>query len=300
MGQKRHIRRTLSDRRPARLRAFTLIELLVVIAIIGILASLLLPALEKGKLKAQGLHCMNNHRQLALAWQMYTDDNNDTLLYASGWYPYTDYYPDVWVSGWLRWDQPAHPSNWDVERDIKRSPLWPYSGGSAAIWRCPADRSSVQVDGERKPRVRSMSMNVWVGGFRGFDYGLSGSSDSFARGGSVWRVYLKQGELADPGPANVFLLMDVREDSIDVGNFAVDMRGWPDNPGQAGFYDLPASYHHRAGGLSFADGHAEIKRWLDDRTMPPLVRDAGVNDSKASPFNRDILWLQHRATRLKQ
>ena len=64
-------------------RGFTLIELLVVIAIIAILAALLLPALTRAKLKAQGVQCMNNHRQLAIAWRMYTEDNNDKLLYAS-------------------------------------------------------------------------------------------------------------------------------------------------------------------------------------------------------------------------
>ena len=82
-----------------------------------------------------------------------------------------------------------------------------------------------------------------------------------------------------------------------MGNFATDMRGWPDHPELAGFYDYPASYHHRAGGLSFVDGHAEIKRWMDDRTMPKLVPDGFVPDQLASPNNRDILWLQERSTR---
>jgi len=85
--------------------------------------------------------------------------------------------------------------------------------------------------------------------------------------------------------------------SIDIGNFATDMRGWPDQPAQAGFYDLPASYHNRAGGLSFADGHSEIKRWLDDHTMPPLVKDGLIPDVIPSPNNKDIIWLQEWCTR---
>jgi len=258
--------------------AFTLIELLVVIAIIAILAALLLPALTSAKLRAHGISCMNNHRQLALAWRMYSDDNHDTLLYASGFWPYTANDPEVWVSGWMNFD-PNNRSNWDVEQDIKRSPLWPYCGGSAAIWKCPADRSSVLVNGVLKPRVRSMSMNIWVGGFRGTDQGLSGSLDGWAKGGGKWRVYLKATEMVDPGPARTFLFLDMREDSIDVGNFAPDMTGWPDQPASRGFYDLPGNYHHYACGFSFVDGHSEIHRWRDPRTTPPLVRDGEVPDS---------------------
>ncbi len=276
---------------------FTLIELLVVIAIIGILAALLLPVLNKGKLKAQGIQCMNNHKHLTLAWKMYSDENNDTLLYASGVSPYTSHDPDVWVSGWVNWQTPSKPSNWDVNEDLARSPLWPYCGKSAGIWRCPADRSAVNVNGQRLPRVRSMSMNLWVGGFRGMDYGLSGDREPFAVGGKDWRVYLKMADFVDPGASRTFLFLDMREDSIDVGNFAPDMTGWPDHPEQAGFYDLPGSYHHRAGGLSFADGHSEIHRWVDERTMPPLVQNGDVPDDFSSPGNKDILWLQEHSTR---
>ncbi|HPY32111.1 MAG TPA: prepilin-type N-terminal cleavage/methylation domain-containing protein [Verrucomicrobiota bacterium] len=276
---------------------FTLIELLVVIAIIGLLAALLLPTLAKAKARAHGLYCLNNHRQLSLAWRLYSDDNQDRLLFASGLYPYTANDPDVWISGWMDFD-PGNRSNWDVEQDIKKSPLWPYCGNATAIWKCPADRSFVTVDGQPRPRVRSMSMNLWLGGFRGMDMGLSGSTDPWAVGGGKWRVYLKTTDLQDPGPSRTFVFLDMREDSIDVGNFAPDMRGWPNDPSQWGFYDLPGAYHHRACGFSFADGHSEIKRWLDDRTIPPVVPGGLANDTFRSPHNPDVFWLQERATRL--
>ncbi|HTY89328.1 MAG TPA: prepilin-type N-terminal cleavage/methylation domain-containing protein [Candidatus Acidoferrum sp.] len=277
---------------------FTLIELLVVIAIIAILVALLLPALAKARLKAQGLQCMTNHRQLCLAWRMYSDDNNDQLLYASGDWPYTTHDPEVWVSGWMDFD-PNNRSNWDVAQDIEQSPLWSYCGRSASIWKCPADYSFVVVNGQEKPRVRSMSMNFWLGGFKGIDLGLSGDPAPFNRGGGAWRIYLNTREMVNPGPTDLFVFLDMREDSIDIGNFAPNMQGWPSQPNQYGFYDLPGYYHHLAGGFSFADGHSELHRWRDSRTMPPLVAGGLVADSFSSPNNPDVAWLQEHATRPK-
>jgi hypothetical protein len=243
---------------------------------------------------------MNNMRQLTLAWVQYSHDSNDRIPYASasaggGADPDPDH---VWVTGRLDFD-PNNRSNWDIRVDIVKSPLWPYCGKSAGIWKCPADRSSLVVNGVNVPRVRSMSMNIWIGGFAGYDGNLSGGNGGpyGTYGGDPWRVYLRMSEFVNPGPSGIFLFLDMREDSIDWGNFATDMRGWQEDPLEAGFYDLPGSYHHRAGGLSFVDGHAEIKRWRDDCTMPPLVSGGLVPDIYSSPNNPDVLWLQERATR---
>jgi prepilin-type N-terminal cleavage/methylation domain-containing protein len=272
-----------------RKQGFTLIELLVVIAIIAILAGLLLPALARAKLKAQGVQCMNNHRQLAFAWRMYAEDNHETLLYASG-AQVTDT-AGVWVSGNLNFD-PANRSNYDPQIDIYKSPMWPYCGKNLGIWRCPADRSFVTVSGVVKPRVRTMVMNLYLGGFGGTDGG------GVISPAYIW--YFKYGDLAIPGASKVFVFTDEREDAINWGNFYTDMTGYPNTPGSYMLADLPASYHGSAGGFSFGDGHAEIHRWLDSRTTPPILKGALIfngNKETASPGNKDVAWLQDHATR---
>ena len=130
--------------RGASAPAFTFIELLVVIAIIAILAAMLLPALIKSKLKAQGIQCMNNHRQLALAWRMYAEDNNDVLVYASddpgdpqiNWQVLDQY---AWTLTHMDFD-PNNQGNWDVNYDMVKRPLWPYTSKNPGIYKCPADR----------------------------------------------------------------------------------------------------------------------------------------------------------------
>jgi prepilin-type N-terminal cleavage/methylation domain-containing protein/prepilin-type processing-associated H-X9-DG protein len=258
---------------------FTLIELLVVIAIIAILAGMLLPALSRAKAKAQGIACMNHHRQLLLAWRMYVDDNRETL-------PYVKHGPYEWVGGWLDFAG-SNRENWDPELNLKTSILWPYCGQSVGIFKCPADRSRVNARGQSLPRVRTMSMLNFVGG-RGEGLALGWNSDG-------WRIYRKSTDFVNPGPSGTFVFLDEREDSINDGMFVVDMSGYPTSP--AWLVDSPASYHGGSGGLSFADGHSELKRWRTSFVLQlPLPGQVRPYPTSA-PGNSDVAWLQERTTR---
>ena len=257
-------------------RGFTLIELLVVIAIIAILAGMLLPSLAKAKSKATGIQCMNNGRQLMLGWRLYVDDHQERLPQSYG--------PNEWVHGSLDFNN-GNRSNWDVDQDLSKGLLWSYVGKSAQVFKCPADLSTVTVAGARKSRVRSMSMNGWID-----------STDVSSFGGS-FRIYKKYSDFNDPGPSMTWVFMDEREDSMNDGEMIVGMFGYPSNPGIWKIVDYPASYHNQAGGLSFADGHSEIKRWRDKRTFPALKKGQEIPLNVASPNNPDVLWLMERTTR---
>src|SRR6267154_2461133 len=274
---------------------FTLIELLVVIAIISILAAMLLPALSKAKLKGQGIQCMSNHRQLTLAWRLYSEDNLEKLVLAS--HSGTANNPnDQYAWTWTEMDFTANPKNWDINADITLRPLWPYNK-TPGIYKCPADRSYVMVGGEAKPRVRTMSMNFFLGGFGG------SSGSTFA---APYTVFLKYSQIAggrgSPGPVQTFVILDQREDTINWGNFMTHMDGFdPRNPAMYKFtMDMPGEYHNKACGFSFADGHSEIKKWRDPRTTPPLkLQQAASSADTPSPRNIDVEWLQDHTTRPK-
>jgi prepilin-type N-terminal cleavage/methylation domain-containing protein len=270
---------------------FTLIELLVVIAIIAILAAMLLPALSRAKAQSQGIGCMNNSKQLTLAWRMYSDDNKEVLLFG---YSDTAYPTLVWSgpNGYDESETPTDPGNWDFADGVGKSLMWPYCGKSIGIWHCPADTSfGINPQKVQVPRPRSYSMSNWVGGNGDAAY------DNYKGGWGTdanWQVFRKLTDITQPGPANTFVLLDERQNSINDGYFVVEMDGYTGTPNTTEeIVDFPASYHNNAGGFSFADGHSEIHQWKDQKIInPPVIQIT------PDPKSLDVFWMQFHSTRV--
>ena len=276
-------------RHPSSSRAFTLLELLAVCCIIVLLALTLCPALARSN-NSRALQCMNNHRQLCSAWRMNADDNDGRILYASddGTGTRNPLNTNAWTLSHLDFSG-NNAANWDTNYDIVRRPLWPYTGKDASLFKCPSDRSYVIVTNQPKPRIRSISMNFFLGGYAGSNQGTS----------TNYQFYLKIPEISVPN--KIFVFLDQRADNINWGNFQTDMTGYPNNPAAYKFSsDFPGFYHDQSCTFSFVDGHVEEKRWLDIRTTPPPSPYNFLNDPLVVvPYSLDVAWLQDHATRHK-
>jgi prepilin-type N-terminal cleavage/methylation domain-containing protein/prepilin-type processing-associated H-X9-DG protein len=257
---------------------FTLIELLVVIAIIAILAAVLLPALSKAKLKAQGVYCLNNLQQLQMAVIMYADDHHEGFPDNPG----TANGPPNWVHGQMTWDSPVQPNLQNTNIALLTSgEVGPYVANNPGAFKCPADL----YPGAKGPRVRSYSMNGFVGDVANIANWINGQATH------NWRRFLKTSDVAPMGTSKLWVLLDECPDSINDGFFSVRMQ-----PG-AKWTDVPASTHNGAGGFSFADGHAEIKKWVDGNTLAPVRHKVGMGCPDNEQYSPDdITWMQQRTS----
>jgi prepilin-type N-terminal cleavage/methylation domain-containing protein/prepilin-type processing-associated H-X9-DG protein len=263
-------------------QAFTLIELLVVIAIIAILAAMLLPSLAKAKTKAEGISCLNNEKQLMLGATMYATDTGRLVLNPGGPPNYTpgpDGLYKNWVGGWVDIGLAVN-DNTNLDYLLK-TPFGNYTAKSPGVYRCPADK----ISSPNGQRVRSISMNGFVGGTCEKDvYGIT-----------TYRMYLKEADLVLPGPSLTWFFVDEHPDSINDGLFGMHMPPATLYPNAASWDDVPASYHNRACGFSFADGHAEIHKWKDGNTVAPITKQHPSTATGLTSLN-DNSWMVRRTT----
>jgi len=208
-----------------RTKAFTLIELLVVIAIIAVLMAIIMPSLRAVRDQAKRVHCVSNVKTLSLGWFMYKDENDDNLVPG-----HTD--PGNWV---LR---PAANSTVKQKKQaIRDGLLFPYVGNAVGVYECPAD------DRDKNPEQYTYRSYSIAGGANGEEW-------------SGYDMAKKYAELYRPATRYIFV------EEIDPRGY--NMGSWQMNPGPKTWVDPVAMWHNKQSTLGFADGHAEMHRWIDD------------------------------------
>jgi len=278
--------------RPALLAAFTLVELLVVIAVIAILAALLLPALAAAKSKAKATQCLNNTKQLGLAWAMYADDSSDRLInnHSNG---NADCGGVAWVNAGSKlgvgtWTGSARLESSSLAMSlglaIQHGMLFSYNR-TAAIYHCSADEATANTP--PVPRDRSYSISC------GMNW-MNDGADAIPTNGSNFKLTL----IRNPPPSQASVFIEVSANSIDNNEFPCNNAG----SGNYTYYKLPTSRHNNGGLLSFADGHSEYWKWhsgfiaqgnaIPDVASPTTPVGPGWNSETSDATDQDLPRLQ--------
>ena len=269
-----------NPRAPSSGNAFTRIELIFALAAGGLLLALALPAGANTRSGAASAVCQSNHRQLIRAWLMFAQDNSGAL---PGNHDGGNATTNLdWCAGWLTLT--ADSADNTNTLNLSNGQLGRYLGRDFTVFKCPEDTSISMNGGVVRPRVRSVSMNAYMG-VRAAPY-TSG----------YWQ-FQKLSAIISPAPAQTFVFTDEREDSINDGVLEADMTGFsPRNPTNYVIVDFPADWHEGGDTFSFADGHVEAWTWRDARTMPVHKPGQNLVIDVASPANPDVACLQAAAS----
>jgi prepilin-type N-terminal cleavage/methylation domain-containing protein/prepilin-type processing-associated H-X9-DG protein len=273
-----------SRRKTSSIRAvagFTLIELLVVIAIIAILAAMILPALGRAKAKSQAIYCVNNLRQVQLGWHMYSGDFSEYIA-GNDWQVQKAHGPGQWAGGWLDATKIGYLDNTNTILliDGDYATLGPYVKNPHA-YQCIASKVQVRFGNQTFPLCRQIAMSDFMG------YVTVPEA-----GSTAYKVFRKTTEITQMSPSTAFVFIDQRDDSINDGVLAVDMVN-------SRIRDVPAAYHGGSGGVTFADGHAEIHKWRTAEVLQGQTYGTPttiITEVPCAANNEDLLWLRDHST----
>lgn len=281
-------------------------ELLVVIAIIAILAALLLPVLTAAEKKAQGVQCMNNLRQILIGWKEYIADNNGNFPMNP-----TSTSPSIidkldWVCNEEDYSGNPDDTNWARLVDPQCSLLAPYVT-RPEVYKCPADQSR-QFGLSGQPRVLTYDMSQTVG--PGSDWSRNGPASGGSPQGQwaivmgcgsplgsstpIYRNYIKDNDVIDPGPSDLFVFTEEDPDTKNNPDFAFEM---PINPNPGGYFwvDMPTKWHDLGCNFGFADGHCETHRWQDPGQIDTFT-GTSVPEREVPGAKADCAWMAPHVT----
>lgn len=270
---------------------FVPIELLAILAVLLLFVGIALPAVANFQSRSAAAICLNNHKQIALAWASYANANDgacaNNFTLPSTLNAITTGRLDNWANNVMTWGAGSSIEDRSVTNEAWAASglLQTYASAGVEIYRCPSDHylSAQQRQRGYKERLRSVSMNTVVGRPETTPGSLSGRSWAF---GGAYRQWLKVHDI--PNPKMTWLTIDEHPDSINDGFFVSDTAA-------SSWMDIPGTLHSGATSFSFVDGHVESRKWRSASSRVPVR----FTYTQPRPFDaagrEDFAWYVERS-----